>query len=125
MPSGGWDDWLPLFGWSAAAPTLALNADGRLEVFSLTPGGARLSHRRQVAPGGGWDSGAEFGEPGIRLAATPAAAIDSAGRAHVFAVTTEGRIRRRVQVRASGGWGPWATFSVRPVAPVVSGSPAP
>ncbi|ADI13019.1 Glycosyl hydrolase family 32 domain-containing protein [Streptomyces bingchenggensis BCW-1] len=125
VPSGGWDDWLPLFGWSAAAPTLAVNADGRLEAFSLTPGGARLSHRRQVAPGGGWDSGAEFGEPGIRLAATPAAAIDPAGRTHVFAVTTEGRIRRRVQVRPSGGWGPWATFGDRPVAPVVSGSPAP
>ncbi|MER7789018.1 family 43 glycosylhydrolase [Streptomyces sp. NPDC097640] len=125
VPSGGWDDWLPLFGWSAAAPTLAVNADGRLEAFSLAPGGARLSHRRQVAPGGGWDSGAEFGEPGIRLAATPMAAIDPAGRTHVFAVTPEGRIRRRVQVRPGGGWGPWATFGDRPVAPVVSGSPAP
>jgi hypothetical protein len=125
VPSGGWDDWLPLFGWSAAAPALAVNADGRLEAFSVTPGGARLSHRWQVAPGGGWDSGAEFGEPGIRLAATPTAALDPTGRTHVFAVTTEGRIRRRVQVRPSGGWGPWATFGDRPVAPVVSGRPAP
>ncbi|GAA2727793.1 family 43 glycosylhydrolase [Actinocorallia aurantiaca] len=123
-PSGAWDDWLPLFGWSAAAPALAVNADGRLEAFSLAPGGAWLGHRWQVAPGGGWASAAEFGESGIRLAATPAAAIDSTGRIHVFAVTAEGRIRRRVQIRPSGGWGSWATFGDRSVAPVVSGRPA-
>ncbi|MGC0328340.1 hypothetical protein RKD23_001330 [Streptomyces sp. SAI-170] len=125
VPSGGWDDWQPLFGWSAAAPALAVNADGRLEAFSLTPGGARLSHRWQSAPGGSWSSEAEFGEPGIRLAATPTAVLDPTGRLQVFAVTAEGRIRRRVQLRPSGGWGPWATFGDRPVAPVLSGSPAP
>ncbi|MFF4369026.1 family 43 glycosylhydrolase [Streptomyces sp. NPDC001594] len=122
--NGGWDDWLPLFGWSAAAPAFAVNADGRLEAFSLTPGGARLGHRWQTTSGGSWYSGGEFGEPGTRLAATPAAALDTTGRTHVFAVTAEGRIRTRVQDRPSGGWQPWTAFGDRAVVPVVSGSPA-
>lgn len=124
VPSGGWDGWLPMSDWSAAAPAFAGNADGRLEAFSLTPGGARLSRRRQVTPGGGWDPGGEFGEPGLRLAATPTAALDSTGRIHVFAVTAEGRVRSRVQDRPNGGWRPWAAFGDRAVAPLVSGSPA-
>ncbi|MCX5394869.1 family 43 glycosylhydrolase [Streptomyces sp. NBC_00094] len=124
VASGGWDAWGPLFGWSAAAPSLTANADGRLEAFSLAPGGGRLSHRWQVAAGGSWDAGGEFGEPGIRLAATPAVALDATGRNHVFAVTAEGRIRTRVQAQPSGGWRPWASFGARTIAPVVSGSPA-
>ncbi|MFB9514717.1 family 43 glycosylhydrolase [Streptomyces purpureus] len=123
-PSGGWGDWRGLFGWSAAAPAFAANADGRLEAFSLTPGGARLSHRWQVAPGGDWHPGGEFGEPGIRLVATPTAALDSTGRLHVFAVTGAGRMRTRVQDRPNGGWHPWTAFGDRTVAPLVSGSPA-
>ncbi|MCY0951391.1 family 43 glycosylhydrolase [Streptomyces sp. H27-S2] len=124
VPNGGWDEWLPMFGWSAAAPAFAANTDGRLEAFSLTPGGARLDHRWQTAPGGSWDPGREFGEPGIRLAAPPAAALDATGRTHVFAVTTEGRMRTRVQAQPSGGWRPWTAFGDRRVAPVVSGRPA-
>ncbi|MEU9106151.1 family 43 glycosylhydrolase [Streptomyces xanthophaeus] len=124
VPSGGWDGWLPMFGWSAAAPAFAANADGRLEAFSLTPGGARLGHRWQVTPGGSPDPGGEFGEPGVRLAGTPTAALDSAGRMHVFAVTTEGRMRTRVQVRPNGGWQPWTAFGDRAIAPLVPGSPA-
>ncbi|MGW2014916.1 family 43 glycosylhydrolase [Streptomyces sp. NPDC001927] len=124
VASGGWAEWLPLFGWSAAAPAFAANADGRLEAFSLSPGGARLSHRWQVAPGGDWAPGGEFGEPGLRLAATPTSALDSTGRQHVFAVTVAGGVRTRVQERPSGGWRPWAPFGERTVAPLVSGSPA-
>ncbi|WP_405697843.1 family 43 glycosylhydrolase [Streptomyces sp. NBC_01185] len=123
VPSGGWDQWLPLFGWSAAAPALTAGADGRLEAFSLTPGGARLNHRRQVTPGGVFAAGREFGEPGIRLVAIPTAVLDSAGRLHVFAVTVAGRIRTRVQDRPSSAWQPWTTFGDRTVAPLVSGSP--
>ncbi|MEU4077802.1 glycosyl hydrolase family 32 [Streptomyces venezuelae] len=124
VPSGGWGGWLPLFGWSAGAPVLAANDDGRLEAFSLAPGGARLVHRWQVAPGGEWSPGGEFGEPGLRLAATPSAALDATGRLHVFAVTASGGVRTRVQERPSGGWRPWAAFGDRAVAPLVPGGPA-
>ncbi|GAA3209585.1 family 43 glycosylhydrolase [Actinocorallia longicatena] len=124
VPSGGWDGWLPLFGFSAAAPAPAVNLDGRLEVFSLAPGGARLSHRWQSSPGGTWDPAAEFGEPGLRLAGTPAVAADATGRIHVFAVTAEGRVRRRVQIRPSGGWGSWSAFGDRRIVPVMAGAPA-
>ncbi|MEU9856230.1 family 43 glycosylhydrolase [Streptomyces sp. NPDC047974] len=125
VPSGGWDAWQPLFGWSAGAPALAVDADGRLEAFSLSPGGARLVHRRQLAPGGAWDPGREFGEPDLRLAATPTAAVDATGRIHVLAVTPEGGVRTRVQARPSGEWQPWTAFGDRPIAPVVTGAPVP
>ncbi|MFF4532247.1 family 43 glycosylhydrolase [Streptomyces sp. NPDC001407] len=115
VPSGGWDDWRPLFGWTAAAPALAPDADGRLEAFALSPGGALLGHRRQLATGGGWDPGDDFGEPGVRLAATPTAAVDATGRTHVFAVTADGRVRTRVRDRPGGGWRPWAAFGDRVV----------
>ncbi|MET9842627.1 glycosyl hydrolase family 32, partial [Streptomyces virginiae] len=95
-----------------------------LEAFSLTPGGARLSHRWQVAPGGDPAPGGEFGEPGVRLAATPTAVLDPAGRTHVFAVTAEGRLRTRVQERPNGGWRPWTAFGDRTVAPLAPGGPA-
>ncbi|MFF9011835.1 family 43 glycosylhydrolase [Streptomyces sp. NPDC014870] len=124
VASGGWAEWLPLFGWSAAAPAFAANADGRLEAFSLSPAGARLSHRWQVAPGGEWAAGGEFGEPGLRLAATPTSVLDATGRQHVFGVTVAGLVRTRVQERPSGGWRPWSAFGERAVAPLVSGSPA-
>ncbi|MEU9237196.1 family 43 glycosylhydrolase [Streptomyces subrutilus] len=123
QPSGGWGHWRPLSGWSAAAPLLVPSADGRLEAFTLAPGGDRLDHRWQTAPGGGWDAGAEFGEPGVVLAATPSAAADATGRLHVFAVTAEGRVRTRVQVRPSSGWQPWAPYGDRVVAPLRSGAP--
>ncbi|MGW2597897.1 family 43 glycosylhydrolase [Streptomyces klenkii] len=121
VPSGGWDDWQPVSGWTAGAPVLVPGADGRLEGFALSPGGAPLSHRRQVTSGG-WDAADDFGEPGVRLAAPPTAAADATGRIHVFAVTTEGRLRTRVQARP-GGWLPWTAFGDRPVTPVPSGSP--
>ncbi|MCJ1676564.1 family 43 glycosylhydrolase [Streptomyces sp. APSN-46.1] len=123
-PSGGWDDWQWLAGWTTAAPTLVPSADGRLEAFALSPGGERLSHRWQLTPGGSWHSGEDFGEPGVLLAATPTAAADATGRCHVFAVTTDGRIRTRAQAQPSGGWQPWTAFGDRAVAPVRSGGPA-
>ncbi|RLU81301.1 glycosyl hydrolase family 32 [Streptomyces griseocarneus] len=123
-PSGGWGDWQPMFGWTVASPALAPNADGTLEAFALTPGGDRLDHRWQTAPDGGWERGDDFGEPGVRLAAMPTAAVDATGRMHVFAVTTDGRIRSRTQDRPSGGWRPWAAFGDRAVAVLPSGSPA-
>ncbi|MEU3945366.1 family 43 glycosylhydrolase [Streptomyces sp. NPDC029526] len=124
VPSGGWDDWQPLFGWTAAAPLLVPSADGRLEAFALSPGGERLGHRWQTAPGGVFGPDDDFGESGVRLAATPSAAADSTGRLHLFAVTTSGRIRTRVQERPSGGWLPWASFGGPVIAPYPSAGPA-
>ncbi|GAA2624828.1 hypothetical protein GCM10010425_20980 [Streptomyces spororaveus] len=124
VPSGGWDDWQHLFGWTAAAPTLAPGADGRLEAFALSPGGARLDHRWYLDTGGAWAAGEGFGEPGVPLAAPPTAAADVTGRLHLFAVTADGRIRTRVQERPSGAWRPWSAFGERLVAPLRAGSPA-
>ncbi|MGW2815884.1 hypothetical protein [Streptomyces sp. NPDC001415] len=117
VPSGGWADWQPLFGWSTAAPLLVPSADGRLEGFTLAPGGERLTHRWQLSPGGAWDPGEDVTESGVTLVGTPSAAADSTGRLHLFAVTADGRVRTRVQERPSGGWLPWTAFGTRAVAP--------
>src|SRR5256885_2200505 len=59
---GQWRDWGPGFGGpAAAAPTVAQNADGRLELFILGPGGSHLEHRWQVAPNGAWSDWYDFG----------------------------------------------------------------
>ncbi|MFJ6105873.1 family 43 glycosylhydrolase [Streptomyces sp. NPDC092359] len=125
VASGGWDAWQPLFGWSTAAPLLVPGADGRLEAFASAPGGERLDHRWQLTPGGAWHPGEEFGEPGVRLTATPSGAADATGRVHLFAVTTDGRIRTRVQAGPGGGWLPWTAFGDRAVATLRSGTPSP
>ncbi|MFJ3906802.1 glycosyl hydrolase family 32 [Streptomyces sp. NPDC090025] len=125
-PSGGWDGWEPLLDWSTAAPLLVPSADGRLEAFTLSPGGERLGHRWQATPGGAWSPtgtfGEDFGEPGVRYAGPPSATADATGRIHLFAVTAEGRIRTRFQVRPSAGWQPWAAFGDVAVAPLRAGA---
>ncbi|MEV4432732.1 family 43 glycosylhydrolase [Streptomyces sp. NPDC049585] len=124
VPSGGWDDWRPMTGWTDAAPALVPDADGRLEAFALPPGGAPLARLRQAAPGGAWDAGGDFGASGVRLAATPTAAIDATGRIHVLAVTPEGRMLTRVQDAPGGPWRPWTAFGDRTIAPLRTGTPA-
>lgn len=122
-PSGSWQDWRWHFPWSHAAPSLAANQDGRLEAFSSSPGGERVLHRWQTTPGGGWHAGGDFGEPGLVVTSTPISAVDEVGRIHVFVVTEQGRVRRRVQAAPNGNWRPWTSFGTLTVAVLPSGSP--
>ncbi|WP_121834037.1 family 43 glycosylhydrolase, partial [Streptomyces sp. S1] len=81
-----WSGWEAFGGPAGAVPTLGRNADGRLEVFSLAPGGANLHHRVQ-RPDGGWDGWEEFGGP---AGAAPAVARDAGGRLEVLAPSPGG-----------------------------------
>lgn len=100
-----WGPWEVFGGPAGAVPTLARDADGRLEVFSLGPGGTSLDHRVQRADGG-WEPWERFGGP---AGAAPSVAADAAGRLHVVALGPDGRnlAVRRQSAPGSRTWDPW------------------
>ncbi|MFB7784721.1 family 43 glycosylhydrolase [Streptomyces vinaceus] len=100
-----WSAWESFGGPAGAVPTLGRNADGRLEVFSLAPGGAGLHHRAQ-RPDGGWYDWEEFGGP---AGAAPAVARGGDGRLEVFAPAPAGAglARRRQRSPGSPAWDGW------------------
>ncbi|MEW5528993.1 glycosyl hydrolase family 32, partial [Streptomyces virginiae] len=93
-------------GPPAAPPVVAANADGRLEVFVLAPGGAAIDHRWQEAPGGAWT--AAWHRFGTAAGAAPRVARDGSGRLTVAAIGPSGvgTFHRR-QTVPSGGWDAW------------------
>lgn len=106
--SGTWGPWRPLGGRAGGAPEVVRDADGRLELFGLTPAGTAVTHRKQLAPGGSWGPRERFGGP---AANPPAVAADAAGRLEVFAVERGGaRMSYRKQRTPGGSWGPWRRF---------------
>ncbi|MFI1112072.1 family 43 glycosylhydrolase [Streptomyces physcomitrii] len=107
-PGGDWGPWRALGGRAGAAPTVVKAADGRLEMFGIAPGGAQLTHRRQLSPGGDWGPEERFGGP---AASPPTAAADAEGRLHVFFVERGGaRVSHRNQSAPGGSWGDWREF---------------
>ncbi|MGW8778445.1 family 43 glycosylhydrolase [Streptomyces sp. NPDC055796] len=103
--SDAWSPWEGFGGPAGAVPTLGRNADGRLEVFSLAPGGVNLHHRVQ-RPDGGWYDWEEFGGP---AGAAPAVARGGDGRLEVFAPAPGGSslARRRQRSPGSPAWDAW------------------
>jgi len=105
---GSWGPWRPLGGRAGGAPHVVRDADGRLELFGLTPAGTAVTHREQRTPGGGWGPQRRFGGP---AANPPAVAADAKGRLAVFAVERGGaRLSYRTQRTPGGSWGPWRKF---------------
>ncbi|MEU2873421.1 family 43 glycosylhydrolase [Streptomyces olivoreticuli] len=103
--SDTWSSWEPFGGPAGAVPTLGHNTNGRLEVFSLAPGGAGLHHRVQ-RPDGSWDDWEEFGGA---AGAAPAVARDADGRLEVFAPGPGGTAIARRRQRSPGSltWDAW------------------
>ncbi|MEV6548562.1 family 43 glycosylhydrolase [Streptomyces sp. NPDC051597] len=115
-----WSAWEPFGGPAGAVPTLGRNTDGRLEVFSLAPGGANLHHRVQRSDGD-WEEWEEFGGP---AGAAPAVALGADGRLEVFAPGPGGALiaRRRQTSPGARTWDPWDAGFGGPVgAPPVVG----
>ncbi|MFF4182429.1 family 43 glycosylhydrolase [Streptomyces sp. NPDC001691] len=115
-----WSPWERFGGPAGAVPTLGRDTDGRLEVFSLAPGGAHLHHRVQ-RPDGGWYDWEEFGGP---AGAAPAVARNADGRLEVFALSPGGTLVARRRQQSPGGlaWEAWdAGFGGAAGAPPVVG----
>ncbi|GAA2740268.1 glycosyl hydrolase family 32 [Kitasatospora cinereorecta] len=115
-----WSDWEVFGGPAGAVPVLGRDSDGRLEVFSLAPGGAGLDHRVQ-RPDGAWSDWEVFG--GLAGAA-PAVALGADGRLEVFAPGPGGALiaHRRQTSPGSLAWDAWDAGFGGPVAapPVVA-----
>jgi len=98
----------------ASDPIVAVNKDGRLEVFAIGADG-ELWHSLQTADRNGWSDLSSLKRPlKWRFKASPrdhklAAAFDKAGRMNVFLIS-EGRIWTIRQLAANVGWGNWGEF---------------
>lgn len=121
--SDTWSSWERFGGPAGAVPTLGRNTDGRLEVFSLAPGGAHLHHRAQ-RPDGGWHDWEVFGGP---AGAAPAVGVGAGGRLEAFALAPGGTgiARRRQSAPGSTAWEGWdGAFGGPAGAPPVVGANA-
>jgi hypothetical protein len=113
---GGWSPWLPLDSPATSIrhrPTVALNRDGRLEVFvqgdsveSGHPGTVWTTRQDPTAPEG-WSAWAELESPQVALTGQPVVARNKDGRLEVFMLGTDGAVWHIWQnPTAPGRWAP-------------------
>jgi hypothetical protein len=116
-PSNGWSDWAslgtPTPDLLIGNPTVAANADRRLEFFVVDEGG-EMWHRWQTAPNNGWSQWASFGTPGTKLTDRPAVAANADGTLQLFVVDQNGQLWHRWQTAPNNGWSNWTSFSNPP-----------
>jgi murein DD-endopeptidase MepM/ murein hydrolase activator NlpD len=106
-PNGFWSDWnildVSAHFPASSTPTIATNADGRLEVFLLGSDQA-MWHGYQVSPNSGW---ASFSSMGGSSAANPSVARNADGRLELFALNTNGTMWHQWQQAPNTGWAGW------------------
>ncbi len=84
-------------------PSVAVNADGRLEIFARGSDGAAW-HNWQTSPGGAWVGWYSLGGG---IIGAPAATINADGRLDVFVLGTDNAIFHNYQTSPGGGWSGW------------------
>ena len=84
------------------------NADGRIEVFGITPEGA-IAHKWQLKPGTSWSHWSRIDGKLAHVAI--ARSYD--GRLELFGTTSARTTFHRSQVSAGGDWIPWSHFNGR------------
>ena len=72
-------------------PTVAINSDGRLEVFAVSAINNQLYHRWQTTAGSttAWSAWTSLGG---NIKSDPAVAVNSDGRLEVFAVSADNQL---------------------------------
>jgi Abnormal spindle-like microcephaly-assoc'd, ASPM-SPD-2-Hydin len=121
---GGWSPW-DGNTWKAGAPQIAgssavgVNADGRLEVFGLSPDG-HLGHTYQLTPQGLWSPWADI-QPAMALSGPPRVLANADGRLEVFAIGTDGNLGHAFQTAANTttSWSGWHDLG-----PLITTNPA-
>ncbi|GAA1214816.1 hypothetical protein GCM10009665_00770 [Kitasatospora nipponensis] len=109
-PNGSWSAWNgdgngPFGGPAGAVPVIGHEADGRMAVFVLGPGGNAVATREQTAPNSGWGPwNGSFGG----AAASVNVSRNADGRMEVFALAPGGaNISHIWQTAPNGGWSAW------------------
>lgn len=105
--AGSWTGWSSLGGTLTSDPAVAVNADGRVQVFVRGSDRSVLYRRQASAGSSSWEPWTSLG--GVATSA-PAVALNTNGRLQVFVRSTEGSLYTRVQTSAGGAWGGWTNL---------------
>ncbi|HKR51258.1 MAG TPA: hypothetical protein VJT72_17065 [Pseudonocardiaceae bacterium] len=123
VDSDCWTPWRPFSTGLPAilvhSPTVARNADGRLEVLAVTRDDSRIWRRWQITPNGPWSAWTDFGAAAGRQ---PSIGVNDDGRLDVVALQPGGvAIWHRQQITPGGGWTGWQEIGgpARQVSPAV------
>jgi hypothetical protein len=117
---GGWSGWASLgapSGGLTNGPSVATNADGRLEVFAVST--SAVYHAWQL-PAGGWSGWERMGS--LTYPSSVAVGRNADGRLEAF-VTSGGTLYANWQQVPNSGWSGWASHGNPPYAQA-SGTPA-
>ena len=106
-PDATWSEWNSLGGQILGNPAIALNLDGRLEVF-VRGTDQVLWHNWQTAPNGAWSGWRSLGG---QLSGSPAVGNNSDGRLDVFVRGTDNALWHITQKSVNGGWSVWSSLS--------------
>jgi hypothetical protein len=112
-PNGTWSDWASLGKPSTmglSSPVAGLNADGRIEVFTVPFGD--IWHIWQTSPGGDWSSSwTQLSDQLIPSKFDGLALGQNAdGRLEIFARATDGALWHLWQTAPNGNWSPSASL---------------
>jgi hypothetical protein len=108
-PGGPFSGWMPFSGPATSDPTLARNADGRLEAFARGQNG-HVHHKWQNTPNGDWAAWTELtgvGSPLLLGESRPTVILDRRGHLELFARTSESNVST---IRETGGSPPWTGY---------------
>jgi hypothetical protein len=131
-PGDGWSRWASLdplpqadHPTSVTSMDVAVNADGRLEVFAGialnplggrgTPREERMVHAWQVTPGGGWSpwaflDDAFWGPYSWQWIRDVVVGRNADGRLEVFVAAHDSSPRHALQTTPGGGWSGWSSL---------------
>lgn len=120
-PGGAWSQWSSL----GTSPDMAgfisslavrVNADGRLEVFTISQYlGGPLWHIWQLAPGGSWSNWESLGTPLNNGNILYTAVGENAdGRVEVFIIGSDTSLWHIWQLGEGSGWGKWTSLGTPP-----------
>jgi hypothetical protein len=120
-PNGGWSSWSSLGQPSPNVkmftPSVAANADGRLELFVTVQNG-ELYHLWQTAPNNGWSGWSSFAvPPGTTLGDWLAVAANADGRLEFFIEDFSGAWWNQWQTAPNNGWSGWSPVVGAPTTP--------
>jgi len=123
-PNGTWDNWASLGSPSPGltfegSPTIAVNDDGRLEIFA-TGSDSALWHIWQVTPNGPWGAWASLGKPpGPVFITTPLVSANDDGRLEAFVIGSDRALWHIWQTAPGAPWGGWASLGGPPTGNMV------
>jgi hypothetical protein len=90
--------WGSLFGFLTSAPSVAMNIDGRIEVFAVGADFDSIWSTSQMSAGGGFNNWMPLDSPPGSTVTAPAVIRDAAGRLTVFTSAPDGTVFAKSQV---------------------------